>query len=405
MTETAVKEIDTLSLSLPPVAEIKGELAPYEQTPGTPIEPDVDPALVSTADKFVEAILKADLSGNERQGHRSNIDGMGLELQRQSSQQNRLLQEPIKKLSESGNDGGPVANALIDLKTQVDDLNPNHMDFSVSSFARAFSWIPGIGNKLEKYFLRYESSQGILDQITISLEEGRGTLERDNVTLDHEQGRMRDLTKQLAQQIKLGQLIDKKLEDAVAKVTVSDAERAGFIREELLFPLRQRIMDLQQQLAVNQQAVLAMEVIIRNNRELVRGVDRALNVTVSALAVAVTVALALNNQKLVLDRINALNTTTSNLIAGTAKQLRTQGVEIQKQASSAMLDMNALKSAFADIEQALNEISRYRQEALPQMAAQIVELDHMSESAEKVIQKMERGKSSAESIISLKVGA
>lgn len=405
MTETALKEESTLSLSLPPVAEIKGELTRYVQQQGTPVEPDVDPALISTADNFVEAILKADLAGSERQDHRANIDGMGLELQRQSSQQNRLLQEPIKKLSEAGSDGGPVANALIDLKTQVDDLNPNHMDFSVSSFARIFSWIPGIGNTLEKYFLRYESSQGILDQITISLEEGRGTLERDNVTLDHEQGRMRDLAKQLDQQIKLGQLIDKKLEEAAAKISVSDADRATFIREELLFPLRQRIMDLQQQLAVNQQAVLAMEVIIRNNRELIRGVDRALNVTVSALAVAVTVALALNNQKLVLDRINALNTTTSNLIAGTAKQLRTQGVEIQKQASSAMLDMNALKSAFADIDQALTEISRYRQEALPEMAAQIVELDHMAEEAEKVIQKMERGKSSAESIINLKAGA
>ncbi len=405
MTETAVKETETLSLSLPPVAEIKGELAPFVHQPGVEVEPDVDPQILSTADTFVENILKADLSDKDRATHRNNVDNMGLELQRQSSNQNRLLQEPIKKLSESGTDGGPVANALIDLKTQVDDLNPNHMDFSVSSLARIFSWIPGVGNKLEKFFLRYESSQGILDQITVSLEEGRGTLERDNVTLDHEQSRMRELTRQLAQQIKLGQVIDKKLEAAAASVAVSDADRSTFIQEELLFPLRQRIMDLQQQLAVNQQAVLAMEVIIRNNRELIRGVDRALNVTVSALAVAVTVALALNNQKLVLDRINALNKTTSNLISGTAQQLRTQGVEIQKQASSSMLDMDALKSAFADIDQALIEISRYRQEALPKMASQIVELDHMAEKAEKSIQKMERGKSTADSVIDLSSGS
>jgi len=405
MTETAVKDVETLSLSLPPVAAIKGELAPFVHQPGVEVEPDIDPKILSTADKFVENILKADLSSDDRTSHRNNVDGMGLELQRQSSNQNRLLQEPIKKLSEAGTDGGPVANALIDLKTQVDDLNPNHMDFSVSSLARIFSWIPGVGNKLEKFFLRYESSQGILDQITVSLEEGRGTLERDNVTLDHEQTRMRELTLQLAQQIKLGQVIDKKLEASAASILASDTARSTFIQEELLFPLRQRIMDLQQQLAVNQQAVLAMEVIIRNNRELIRGVDRALNVTVSALAVAVTVALALNNQKLVLDRINALNKTTSNLIAGTAKQLRTQGVEIQKQASSSMLDMDALKSAFADIDQALIEISRYRQEALPQMASQIVELDHMAEKAEKSIQKMERGKKAADSVIDLGTGA
>jgi len=38
--------------------------------------------------------------------------------------------------------------------------------------------------------------------------------------------------------------------------------------------LRQRIQDLQQQLAVNQQGVLAVELIIRNNKELMKGVDK-----------------------------------------------------------------------------------------------------------------------------------
>ena len=63
-----------------------------------------------------------------------------------------------------------------------------------------------------------------------------------------------------------------------------------FVSEELLFPLRQRIQDLQQQLLVNQQGFLTIEMIIRNNKELIRGVNRALNTTVSALQVAVTLA-------------------------------------------------------------------------------------------------------------------
>ncbi|MCJ9430070.1 toxic anion resistance protein [Kordiimonas marina] len=400
-TKTMVKSESSLSLSLPPVAEMKGELVPYEQVPGKKTAPDVDPALAGAADRFVDMVLTTDLDGMARAKQRAEVDTMGLELQRQSANQNRLLQEPIRNLSQAGSDGGPVANALIDLKTQVDDLNPTHMDFSVSSLARAFSWLPLVGNKLERYFLRFETSQGILDQITTSLEEGKNKLERDNITLSHEQSRMRELSIQLAKQVQLGQLIDAKLEAAATSIAGTDAERSVFIQEELLFPLRQRIMDLQQQVAVNQQAVLAMEVIIRNNRELIRGVDRALNVTVSALSVAVTVALALNNQKLVLDRITALNTTTSNLISGTARQLRTQGVEIQKQASSAMLDMNALKSAFDDIEQALDEIARYRQEALPMMASQIVELNTMNAKASEAIAKMERGKGAADSVTNL----
>ena len=77
-------------------------------------------------------------------------------------------------------------------------------------------------------------------------------------------------------------------------------------------------MDLQQQLAVNQQGVLATALIIRNNRELVRGVDRAIDVTISALQVAVAVAMAVAHQKVVLDKVEALNRTTSDMIAGTA---------------------------------------------------------------------------------------
>jgi len=151
-------------------------------------------------------------------------------------------------------------------------------------------------------------------------------------------------------------------------------------------------MDLQQQLAVNQQGVLSTAIVIGNNRELVRGVDRALNVTVSALQVAVTVALALVNQRIVLDKITALNTTTSNLIAGTAATLRTQGVAIQTQASQAMLDIDSLKSAFADINAAMDEISRFRQEALPKMAQTILEFNEMTAGGEAAIQQMEKGR-------------
>jgi uncharacterized protein YaaN involved in tellurite resistance len=151
-------------------------------------------------------------------------------------------------------------------------------------------------------------------------------------------------------------------------------------------------MDLQQQLAVNQQGVLSTAIIVGNNKELVRGVDRALDVTISALQVAVTVALALAHQKIVLDKIEAVNKTTSDLIAGTAAQLKKQGADIHTRASSANLDMESLKSAFADINAAMEEISNYRREALLQMAQTILEFDKLAEEGEAAIQKMEQGR-------------
>ncbi|MGB0748334.1 MAG: toxic anion resistance protein [Magnetospiraceae bacterium] len=397
-TMTQVETPSALSLSLP-VEAIKGELVPYQEpSVETPV---YDPEVEAMADNFVNAILGTDMDdAAARSGHRGNVDGMGIEIQRQSALRSRMLQEPIKKLASRGEDGGPVANALVELKVKMEDLNPNAYDFNVSGFAKALSFIPGVGNRLQRYFLRYESSQGIIDEIIRSLEEGRETLKRDNITLDGDQQIMRDLTHQLDRQVQLGQAIDAKLSAAIDGLS-SDDPKAMFIADELLFPLRQRIQDLQQQLAVNQQGVLATEIVIRNNRELMRGVDRALNVTVSALSVAVTVALALANQKLVLDRINALNKTTSDLISGTAKKLRTQGAAIHNQASSSMLDMEALKSSFKDINQAMEEITRYRQDALPKMATQILELDKLTAAGEQAIQKLEQGRQGADNITNL----
>jgi uncharacterized protein YaaN involved in tellurite resistance len=156
--------------------------------------------------------------------------------------------------------------------------------------------------------------------------------------------------------------VDSQLQVLLEREITGDDPRRAFIEQELLFPLRQRIMDLQTQLSVNQQGILAIGVIIQNNKELVRGVNRALDVTIAALQVAVVVALALANQKIVLDKIAALSRTTTNLIAGTAERLRTQGAEIHKQASRASVDIDALKRAFADISTAIDDIARYRRD-------------------------------------------
>jgi uncharacterized protein YaaN involved in tellurite resistance len=119
--------------------------------------------------------------------------------------------------------------------------------------------------------------------------------------------------------------------------------------------------------------------------------------------VAVAVAMAVAHQKVVLDKVEALNRTTSDMIAGTAQRLRTQGSQIHQQASSTMLDMESLKSAFADIDVALDEISRYRREALPQMAQSIVEMDQLTTKAEQTIEKYEHS-TSASGLLELEVG-
>ncbi len=378
-----------LHLSLD-VAAVRQELAqPDPKAIGTGKK--ADPELDAKADELIGRLLDFGKDDHDaREQAKGAVEDMGRALQREAAHRSALLRQPIKDLAKHGDDGGPVAGALIDLKLKVEELDPHRFDFQAGWFARLVGLIPGIGTPLKRYFSRFESAQTVVDAIVRSLEMGRDQLKRDNVTLSEDQKAMRQLTHKLGRQIELARLLDHKLQYKLDRDIKADDPRRGFVEEELMFPLRQRVIDLQQQLTVNQQGVLSTAIIISNNKELVRGVDRALDVTVSALQVAVMTALALANQKIVLDKVQALNKTTSDLIAGTARQLKEQGTAIHTQAAQAGLDMESLKSAFADITTAMDEIARYRREALPQMAQSILEFDQLAASGETAIAKLEQ---------------
>ncbi len=355
--------------------------------------PDVkpeDPAIEAKADEVLDKLVKVDTQDTAlRADVRQAMETMGAALQRESAQRSQMLKQPIHKLYKDAEEGGPVGNALIDLKVKVEELDPGKFDFEAGWFTRTVGRLPMVGTPIKRYFSRFESASTVMDAIVRSLTEGRDQLNRDNITLTGDQKALRALNIKLEAAIKLGQSIDQKLSDLLAREVAPGDAKHEFIQSEWLFPLRQRIMDLQQQLVVNQQGIMAIELIIRNNLELVRGVDRAVNVTVSALQVAVTLALALANQKIVLEKVQAVNETTDKLIAGTAERLRTQGAEIHKMAASTSLNIDTLKQAFSDIRIAIDDVAKFRQNALPQMAKAISELDQLSTDAERTIATMD----------------
>lgn len=372
---------------------IKQELGLVETQKETSKESGANAELEAKANQFVDALLKLDPEAVEnRNTGKEAVENMGLETQKKAVSQSSILQRPIKDLSRRAEDGGDVANALVNLKMEVESLDPAKFDFEAGWFSRTLGMIPGVGTPLKRYFTKYESAQTVIAAIMNSLEKGRDQLGRDNITLIEDQKLMHETSQKLQHSIKLVQLIDQKLQYKLDRELEPGSEKHKFVAEELLFPLRQRCMDLQQQLAVNQQGFLAIEIIIRNNKELMRGVNRALNVTVSALQVATTVALALESQKIVLDKIENVNKTTSDLIANTAARLKTQGTQIQKQASSAQLDMNSLKLAFQDIQTAMDDLAQFRMNALPEMAKTVLELDQLTAKSQEAVNKVEKAR-------------
>ena len=384
----------TQSLVLADASELRRDLQLADPA-SVHADPARDTELATQADALVAQLLERSASPDGQSQARNAVETMAADLQSEAARRSQMLKQPIRDLAKKSDDGGEVANALIDLKMNVEALDPAKFDLEAGWLSRLLGYLPFIGTPIKRYFSQYESASTTIDAIINSLKAGQEQLKRDNITLSEDQAAMRAITHKLEKAVKLGELIDQGLSNKLETELLSDDPRHKFIQEELLFPLRQRIQDLQQQLLVNQQGYITTEMIIRNNKELIRGVNRALNVTVSALQVAVTLALAMANQRIVLEKVQAINTTTENLIAGTAERLKTQGAEIHKQASSAMLDIEVLKQSFADIRSALDDVSRYRQEALPRMAQNILEMDKLAAESEATIQRMEGARASA----------
>ncbi|MFD0681626.1 MULTISPECIES: toxic anion resistance protein [unclassified Paenibacillus] len=358
------------------------------------IEQEVKPVpeeiakLKEAADANVAIIMELDLDSLDKKKEiLKSIDTYGLNTMRVSSKRNTMLQVTVGNLSKLGDEGGPVAKGLAELHTQLKDLDPSVVDFAKRGI------LGKLFNPLRAYFLKYEKADVVIADIVVSLEKGKSTLKNDNTTLEIEQQEVRELTKKLRKEIQLGMLMDESIEAQIeaAKLRNEDPDKIRFITEEVLFPLRQRLMDMQQMLAVNQQGIMAFEVIIRNNKELIRGVDRANTVTISALRIAVTVASALYNQGIVLKKIDLLNQTTNDIIAGTSRMLKEQGVAIQKQAMQSSVSVDTLKQAFTDVLSAFDSISMYKQEALPKMRETIDQFRTLADAGEKQILRLEKG--------------
>jgi len=372
------------SLDLAKVEEIKKEVE-KEIEPAPEVKEQINASVKQKGDQIMNVDLDSFM---ERKEFVQVIETFGADTIRKSQSKNSILQTRIGDFSKSGGESGEVAKGLEELSLKMRDLDPSKLDFAKQgTLGKLF-------NPVRKYFERYKTADEQIAGIIKSLDKGKSTLKNDNVTLELEQENMREITKDMTQKIELGSQLDAYLSNAVenARIAGQDMDKVKFVEEEIVFPLRQRIMDFQQLLTVNQQGIIAMEIIRKNNLELIRAVDRAETVTVSALRVAVTVAGALYHQKIVLEKIQTLNETTNQMIASTSRMLKEQGTAIQRQASEANISVDTMKQAFSETISALDDISAYKQKALPQMQQTIQEFRVLADEGERQIEKIEKSK-------------
>ena len=357
-TETTTKPAIELELTPPdPVPMV----VPEKASGLVAIDSEKKSALDEKVEGFIAELVALDAQSPEFGKKVDQITGMGRkEIATAAGMSNRFLDRPVRAMDqESG-----VGKDLSELRRTVEDLDPGRKG---TLTPRKLSGIIPFGNSLKRYFDSYTSAQGHIQAILARLASGKDELLMDNAAIDVERVKLWEAMGKLEQMVHIARTLDDRLEEEAANLDHTDPAKAKAIRETALFYVRQRAQDLLTQMAVTVQGYLALDLVKKNNVELVKGVDRASTTTVGALRTAVTVAQAMTNQRLVLAQITSLNETTAGIIDSTGKLLRDNTAKIHEQAASSTIPMETLQRAFQNIYDTMDAVDTFKIKALASM--------------------------------------
>jgi len=379
-TEPTTETKTETKLKLDP-PEALNPIAPAEAAGLVPLKTEETTELDKRVAQFVSELAALDSNSPEFGKKVDQLTAMGRkEISEAAGASNRFLDRPVKAIDK---DTGIGAD-LTELRRTVESLDPKE-----ATKTRKLLGIIPFGNSVDRYFDKYRSSQTHISKILGSLANGKDELLMDNAAIDTERAGLWKTMHKLEQMVHISKSLDRQLEDKANELDATDPAKAKAIRESALFYTRQRTTDLLTQTAVTVQGYLALDLVKKNNVELVKGVDRASTTTVSALRTAVTVAQAMTNQKLVLQQITALNTTTAGMIDSTGEMLRTQTGAIHEQAASSTIPIETLQRAFQNIYETMDQIDRFKLQALDNMKQTVSTLSSEVEKSKGYIARAE----------------
>lgn len=357
------------------------------------IEKEIIDKLDGQVDKILSELLTANTNSKELKDITSALNKMGdKEISQTSNMSSRMLDRPLRSMrSNEFGSGDSIAGNLKNLRSKITELDPTKRDALFSKNRFLGIKLPfGLGNKVDSYFQEYKSAESQLNDIVTGLYNGKDALLEDNAEIDVERENMQNMMGRLEQYAYIMKKLDKRIEDRMPAIEAEDKVKAQDIKQEILFPVRQKRMDLLQHMAVCMQGYMALGVVKKNNVELMRGVDRATNTTMAALRTAVMVSEALGQQKLVLDQITAVNETTNKLITQNANMLEQQSLIINKQASESAVNVEVLNKAFQQIFKTMDAIDTFRAQALPKMQTTVEALEKTIQGAKGYLQTREK---------------
>ena len=215
------------------------------------LKPEAVAALDAQVADFVQQVSTLDPQDPKFRDCVQRIHGLGSrDIEGAAAVSSRMLERPVRTLNNRLSDrSSRNGHTLKDQRRTVEALDPSRQG-DLRAPRRLLGMIP-MGNRLADYFARFQSSQAHLNAILEALRRGKDELMRDNAAIEQEKLHLWTLMERLEGHVYLGRQLDARLEDRAARLELQDPEKARVVREDMLFYMRQKVMDLLTQLSVS----------------------------------------------------------------------------------------------------------------------------------------------------------
>ncbi|MBV0891837.1 toxic anion resistance protein [Paracoccus sp. Z118] len=290
------------------------------------------------------------------------------------------LQEISQKMlaDVKNKDVGPAGDSLRDIVTTIRGFSVNELDVR-----RERSWwekLLGRAAPFAKFVSNYEEVQGQIDRITVDLEQHQHQLLKDIKSLDVLYERTLDFYDELALYIAAGEAklreldqkdIPAKQAEVAARTADGDIMEAQELRDlrAMRDDLERRVHDLKLTRQVTMQSLPSIRLVQENDKSLITKISSTLVNTVplweTQLAQAVTIQRGAQAAKAVRQATDL----TNDLLTANAKNLRDANVKIRTEMERGVFDIEAVRTANAELIATIEDSLRIADEGKARRAA------------------------------------
>ncbi len=291
-------------------------------------------------------------------------------------------------------DVGPAGNSLREIVSTIRGFSVSELDPN-----RKQSWwdrLLGRATPMAQFVAKFENVQGQIDKITDNLLAHEHTLLKDIKSLDVLYEKTLNFYDELALYIAAGEeklrvLDETEIPAKAAAVDAAPEEQAVMAAQELRDlraardDLERRVHDLKLTRQVTMQSLPSIRLVQENDKSLVTKINSTLVNTVPLWETQLAQAVTIQRSAEAAEAVRDANDLTNELLTANAKNLRSANKTIREEMERGVFDIEAVKTANADLIATIEESLQIADEGKAKRAAAEADLQKMEQELKETL--------------------